>query len=391
MLMLAKQAITLFVTMGLVPTTGTSSWNGQDQIHTPGGPLEGWSEGKVKEALNNYYRSRQNAKTLEYWPFTLRSFVPWFLHDIIVKMIPTMRQHAVTWIGKTRVGKSVGSKTMLFAQSRFEIAAADRSDLVPSIVTANHLDFFKAEPLTKLKPGMFDDGLLQKMDASFLKAFLNPAAPWLHRFSVYSCLSPSCCILSSFTYQIYPCPWDSLLCSTCSQEEDATVWARYSSAQFDQGAGRHACNNPYNTQVDESIMKVALKDGKTVVSHKDFLDLIGPSFAGVEDSEDMSAILARTHLIVLTDSAVYWCLARADKGDVDFITWPSNEPRDLLTHEQKLIFQDYKANPDGHCLLPRFHEDAVRSQELIRKLLRGETSRVPSLFVDNLSLAKKHL
>lgn len=138
-------------------------------------------------------------------------------------------------------------------------------------------------------------------------------------------------------------------------------------------------------------MKVALKDGKTVVSHKDFLDLIGPSFAGVEDSEDMSAILARTHLIVLTDSAVYWCLARADKGDVDFITWPSNEPRDLLTHEQKLIFQDYKANPDGHCLLPRFHEDAVRSQELIRKLLRGETSRVPSLFVDNLSLAKKHL
>ena len=135
-----------------------------------------------------------------------------FLHDIIVKMIPTMRQHAVTWIGKTRVGKSVGSKTMLFAQSRFEIAAADRSDLVPSIVTANHLDFFKAEPLTKLKPGMFDDGLLQKMDASFLKAFLNPAAPWLHRFSVYSCLSPSCCILSSFTYQIYPCPWDSLLC-----------------------------------------------------------------------------------------------------------------------------------------------------------------------------------
>lgn len=95
-------------------------------------------------------------------------------------MIPTMRQHAVTWIGKTRVGKSVGSKTMLFAQSRFEIAEAERSDLVPSIVTAKHLDFFKAEPLTKFKPGVFDDGLLQKMDASFLKAFLNPAASWLN-------------------------------------------------------------------------------------------------------------------------------------------------------------------------------------------------------------------
>ena len=25
-----------------------------DQVHTPGGKLEGWSEGKVREALNNY-------------------------------------------------------------------------------------------------------------------------------------------------------------------------------------------------------------------------------------------------------------------------------------------------------------------------------------------------
>ena len=95
-------------------------------------------------------------------------------------MIPIMRQHAVTWIGKTRVGKSVGSKTMLFAQSRFEIAEAERTDLVHSIVTAKHLNFFKAEPLFKFKPGVFDDGLLQKMDASCLKAFLNPAVSWLN-------------------------------------------------------------------------------------------------------------------------------------------------------------------------------------------------------------------
>ena len=174
--------------------------------------------------------------------------------------------------------------------------------------------------------------------------------------------------------------------STFSQEEDATVWARYSSAQFDQGAGRHACNNPYNTEVDESIIKEALKNGKTMVSHKDFLDLIGPSFAGVEDPEDMNAILARTHLIVLTETAVYWRLARTDKGDVDFIAWPANESRDLLAEDQKVIFEEYKRNPDGHCLPPRFHEDAVWSQELIGKLLRGEdiprtiTVRRQSLF-----------
>ena len=150
-----------------------------EQVHCPGGPLEGWQEGKVKEALHNYYRGRQNAKTIQYWPLTLKSFVAWFLDEILVKMLPTMRQHAITWIGRTRVGKSLGSKTILFAQSKFEITQADREDLVPSIVTAKHLDFFKAEPITKFKPGVFDDGVLQRMDSSFLKAFLNPSATWL--------------------------------------------------------------------------------------------------------------------------------------------------------------------------------------------------------------------
>ena len=61
-------------------------------------------------------------------------------------------------------------------QSKFEITQDQREDeLIPSIVTAKHLDFFKAEPLTKYKPGVFDDGQMQKNDASFLKAFLNPS------------------------------------------------------------------------------------------------------------------------------------------------------------------------------------------------------------------------
>ena len=69
-----------------------------EQVHMPGGKIEGWNEGKVKEALNNYYRGRQNAKTLEYWPFTLKSSCAWFLDGVLVKMLPTMRQHAITWI-----------------------------------------------------------------------------------------------------------------------------------------------------------------------------------------------------------------------------------------------------------------------------------------------------
>ena len=38
-----------------------------EQIRTAGGKLEGWPEGKIKEALPNYMNGRQNAQTLEYW------------------------------------------------------------------------------------------------------------------------------------------------------------------------------------------------------------------------------------------------------------------------------------------------------------------------------------
>ena len=154
------------------PTTGASSWSGLTSKSTLQAAR---SKDGLKQALQNYMRGRQNAKTLEYWPFTLKSFTGWFFDGVLTKMLPTMRQHSISWTGRTRTGKSLGSKPVLFAQSKFEIDKAERGGLVPSIVTAKHLDFFKAEPLTKFKPGIFDDGMLQRMDASFLKAFLNPS------------------------------------------------------------------------------------------------------------------------------------------------------------------------------------------------------------------------
>eukprot|EP00438_Fugacium_kawagutii_P030538 Skav235987 [mRNA] locus=scaffold348:92891:96249:+ [translate_table: standard] len=163
--------------------------------------------------------------------------------------------------------------------------------------------------------------------------------------------------------------------SFCSavQEEDATVWARYSSAQFDQGAARHACNNPYNAKLEAEILDNALKAAKmNCIFYKDFLDLIAPSFSGVDDAEDMAAILARTHLIVLTDKGVYWRLAGTTADDVPFISWPENQSKDLLVNAQKPIFKAYKKDPDAHNLPPNFHEDSVWSQELLRKLLSGE-------------------
>lgn len=156
-----------------------------------------------------------------------------------------------------------------------------------------------------------------------------------------------------------------------TKEEDATVWARCSSAQFDQGAGRHVCNNPYNQNVDRELFEQMQKERKTSISHSQFLDLIAPSFSGIDDAEDMAAILARTHMIVLTDHGIYWRLALTSKS-VEFIAWSEDHVKDLIAESQRPIFQNFKRNPDGHTLPSSFHEDALWSQELLRRLLNGE-------------------
>lgn len=86
--------------------------------------------------------------------------------------------------------------------------------------------------------------------------------------------------------------------------------------------------------------------------------MTAPSFGGVEDAEDMAAIFARTHLIVLTEQAVYWRVAGTDKGDVAFIPWAKGQSKDIQTsflmriNMQKPFFHVYKKDQDARALPP---------------------------------------
>lgn len=62
------------VTMAQGPATAISSWNGP---------------------TGKYIFQVRSLKG----PFTLKSFVAWFLDDVLVKMLPTMRKHGITWVG----------------------------------------------------------------------------------------------------------------------------------------------------------------------------------------------------------------------------------------------------------------------------------------------------
>ncbi|CAE7211791.1 unnamed protein product, partial [Symbiodinium sp. CCMP2456] len=138
-------------------------------------------------------------------------------------------------------------------------------------------------------------------------------------------------------------------------------------------AGRQACNNPYNRQADEEAYKSMKISNIWEVPHKQFLELIQPSFSSIVEVEDMDAILARTHVILITDHGLYWRLAKVEKTNIRFVQWPADEPRDLLVQSQKEIFVNYKKNPTKYQLPPNFHEDMVWSQEVLHRLFEGET------------------
>ena len=96
-----------------------------EQIHAPASPMENWNEGKVIAALQNYMRGRQNAKTLEYWPFSLKSFKAWFFNEVLVHMPSSVGQNAITWLGKQRrrdsnEGKAQAEKARFKRRRRLE-------------------------------------------------------------------------------------------------------------------------------------------------------------------------------------------------------------------------------------------------------------------------------
>lgn len=153
-----------------------------------------WTDGQVHlpgEKLEGCYRGRENAKTIKSRPFTLKSFVAWFLDDVLVKMLPTMRKHGITWVGcANRLGQKPSSSCSLDLKS-------------PKLLGRTRL--FQSRGSHQIHTSCLGDGMLQRMDASFLKAFLNPSTTQSHmQNKVFPCIFtckakeiPSCGLLST--------------------------------------------------------------------------------------------------------------------------------------------------------------------------------------------------
>lgn len=110
-----------------------------DQVNGEHSPIYGWSIVNVKESLRNYATGKTGVETLERWPVSLNKLYPQVLDTIVIPMMETHDIHAITWVGKSRVGKSTVSKTIAFNISAYQIVKNKRDDLKPSMVTGKRL------------------------------------------------------------------------------------------------------------------------------------------------------------------------------------------------------------------------------------------------------------
>lgn len=299
-------------------------------------PIFGWPEGKVLTALHTLMRGRATAKTLDHFPFTYKNLQPWFLKEVMVPMLSSHEEFGISWGGITHCGKSLASKTHAFHVSEYHIKADGRDDLVPSVVTAKNMDFFRGEQNTKYKPPIGDDWQMKNMRVEDVKAFFYGA------------------------------------------EEDALLWARWGGSGFDMNTLCQGCTNPMDATVEQRM-----GDGSTV-TYEHFVSMIRPSYPKDADEEDIDAIMRRKHTIWATQNHVYYRYASDKKGPVPRIPWPAASGPDFFKHDIRPWVKLYKNGRKD--VYPGYEEDRAWSVELLTRLTRGESVPVIRTILPHLSL-----
>ena len=125
--------------------------------------------------------------------------------------------------------------------------------------------------------------------------------------------------------------------------------------------------------MEGDILENASKAGKiNCILHKDFLDLIAPSFGGVEDMRIWRPFLpVHTWLCWLRKVCTGAWLAQEKKMFLSLCGLRMSRRTSWLLRSLLSSKLTRRIQRLTHCL-SNFHEDCVWSQELLRKVLSGE-------------------
>ncbi|CAK0845275.1 unnamed protein product [Prorocentrum cordatum] len=243
----------------------------------------GREEGRVERALNKCAKGKANAEGLATW-------------------IPTLRD--------------------------FEPCSSTVGELAPTAVTAKHFAIFKAEPVARVRPAIFDDDELSEQSASTLKAFLNP------------------------------------------REEDAAIWARWGSSEFDTGASRQVRNDAYEELFEAELVSKLKESAPKDMGSDDFMRPIRPSLPRAEEDGDLLAAGSRTKCAAVMDKRVYFRRAREEQRRVPWWTYTNPAKPDLLCQKCKEAFGKHRKCPTKPARPASFEDDAKWSMDHLKHLLQ---------------------
>ena len=144
------------------------------EIHREGSPIYGWSAGLVKESLRGYANSNVFADRTSNFYVTLHDLSAWFLHDVIIPLLPTLKSKTVVFMGLAEKGKTPAAQALALAMSEYWLLVDNMAwDQRPAFRLCASLDQLRGEPGVKHVPDILDDPDCSQIPISKLKAFLD--------------------------------------------------------------------------------------------------------------------------------------------------------------------------------------------------------------------------
>ena len=263
-----------------------TSWT-EEEVNNPNSPLHKWDRGTIKEFLRCLADQGSQANTIKDWPLTFKSLTPWALNHIVAPILPHVLEHAIIWIGKSRVGKSPVSYTLSAITSAFWLLQEDRGHEVPSFQTSSHLDYFRKEKGRRTKPRVFDDGNLNLESPASVKAITEVTGI------------------------------------------DRKTMARWNAASYTKNQVCQACSNPYDRAAEPPMPNNANSD---TVFFETFFKIVRPSFHKDFDEEDLMCIFKRAVFVVVTGIGIYLRLPGTDRDPVRRMSWPEDD-KSMIYHD----------------------------------------------------------
>ncbi|CAE7524128.1 unnamed protein product, partial [Symbiodinium sp. CCMP2456] len=98
----------------------------------------------------------------------------WFLHDVLVPLLPTMKSKTLVMMGLAEKGKTPAAQALALGISEYWILVDDMAwDVKPSFRLCSSLDQLRGEPGKKHVPDILDDPDMNVVPMPKLKAFLD--------------------------------------------------------------------------------------------------------------------------------------------------------------------------------------------------------------------------